>query len=120
MEREQQLLFICDRNEYGNSIIVRKKDRIICKTFVNFSKNWFDIPQETDYWFSMLIFEGYHFNEIIYSNRAEYYLDGELVTNMNILKKNLCDINNFIFKNLKSIPIFVENDFDNMYFESIY
>ncbi len=39
---------------------------------------------------------------------------------MNILKKNLCDINNFIFKNLKSIPIFVENDFDNMYFESIY
>jgi hypothetical protein len=116
---EERLLFISDKNEYGNSIIVRKKDKVICKTFVNFSKNWFDIPQQNDYWFSMLIFDGFHLNEVIYSNRAEYYLEGELITNMSILKKNLKDINNFIFSNLKSIIIFIENDYDYMYFENI-
>lgn len=116
---DEKYLYMCDKGEYGNSIIVRKKDKIVCKTFANFSKNWFDIPQHKYYWFSMLIFENFSFNEIIYSNRTEYYIDGEIITDINILTANLYDINKYIFAYMKNLQTFVETELEYMYFDTM-
>jgi hypothetical protein len=116
---EPKYLLMCEKCENGHLIIVKKKEKMILKTFVNFSNNWFDIPQQKYYWFSMLIYKDFCLNEIIYSNRADYYLNGEVITDINLLKKSLFEINEYIFANLKNIQTFVESELEYMYFESL-
>lgn len=109
-------LFIKEKNEYGESIYVIDEDKnVILETFVNFSKNWFDIPQRTDYWFSKLIYQTVKFDEKIYSNRTEYFLNDEQITDISVLQEILVSLNNFMNTKTPNVSRFIESDLSFMF-----
>lgn len=100
---QERFLFTCEKNEYGASVKVFHDEEKVLDTFVNYGKNWFDLEQKNNYWFSSLTYKHFNVKELILSNRTEYIINYEYCKSVNELKKHITLINDYINQKLPRI-----------------